>query len=318
MRGATLNQRPNSLMGGSTGGSMGGSMRAWLIGGLLLGALLALVHQAPAAWLARLLERQTAGHVLLAETRGTLWAGSGELVLTGGAGSRDASRLPGRVHWQLGWGGGLLLRLRLDCCSAGELPLRLQAGLGHAVLSLPNSVEPLLRLPAAWLGGLGTPWNTLQLGGQLRLASREFQLEWRGGRWQPRGQLDLDLVNLSSRISTLAPLGSYRFSLRADWGTVECEVRTVEPHRTLAYTWAAHGVETVVTWTLTPAGTPAPVLAKLRAAVGEILQDRENVQKMHKLGLEPGDTDGAALSKRISSDIARWRRVAKAANIQPQ
>ena len=215
MRGATLNQRPNSLKGGSTGGSVGGSMRAWLIGGLLLGALLALVHQAPAAWLARLLERQTAGHVLLAETRGTLWAGSGELVLTGGAGSRDASRLPGRVHWQLGWGGGLLLRLRLDCCSAGELPLRLQAGLGHAVLSLPNSVEPLLRLPAAWLGGLGTPWNTLQLGGQLRLASREFQLEWRGGGWQPRGQLDLDLVNLSSRISTLAPLGSYRLLIAA-------------------------------------------------------------------------------------------------------
>lgn len=73
-------------------------------------------------------------------------------------------------------------------------------------------------------------------------------------------------------------------------------------------------------WTalMAPKGTPAPVLAKLRAAVGEILQDRENVQKMHKLGLEPGDTDGAALSKRISSDIARWRRVAKAANIQPQ
>ena len=73
-------------------------------------------------------------------------------------------------------------------------------------------------------------------------------------------------------------------------------------------------------WTalMAPKGTPAPVLAKLRAAVGEILQDRENVQKRHKLGLEPGDTDGAALSKRISSDIARWRRVAKAANIQPQ
>ena len=42
MRGATLNQRPNSLKGGSTGGSVGGSLRAWLIGGLLQGALLAL------------------------------------------------------------------------------------------------------------------------------------------------------------------------------------------------------------------------------------------------------------------------------------
>ncbi len=60
------------------------------------------------------------------------------------------------------------------------------------------------------------------------------------------------------------PAVDHRFSLRADWGTVECEVRTVEPHRTLAYTWAAHGVETVVTWTLTPAGTPAGAATHLR------------------------------------------------------
>ena len=88
---------------------------------------------------------------------------------------------------------------------------------------------------------------------------------------------------------------------------------------TLAEAGGPKGLD-ALTWValMAPKGTPAPVLAKLRAAVGEILQDRENVQKMHKLGLEPGDTDGAALSKRISSDIARWRRVAKAANIQPQ
>lgn len=60
------------------------------------------------------------------------------------------------------------------------------------------------------------------------------------------------------------PAVDHRFSLRADWGTVECQVRTVEPQRTLAYTWAAHGVETVVTWTLTPAGTPAGAATHLR------------------------------------------------------
>ena len=50
------------------------------------------------------------------------------------------------------------------------------------------------------------------------------------------------------------------------------------------------------------------------------LDERVNrlVHALRDRGLEPGDTDGAALSKRISSDIARWRRVAKAANIQPQ
>ena len=53
------------------------------------------------------------------------------------------------------------------------------------------------------------------------------------------------------------PAVDHRFSLRADWGTVDCQVRTVEPNKTLSYTWAALGLESVVTWTLTPtdAGT---------------------------------------------------------------
>jgi uncharacterized protein YndB with AHSA1/START domain len=45
----------------------------------------------------------------------------------------------------------------------------------------------------------------------------------------------------------------HRFRLSADWGAVDCEVLTLEPNRTLSYSWAAHGLESVVTWTLTPA-----------------------------------------------------------------
>jgi uncharacterized protein YndB with AHSA1/START domain len=44
----------------------------------------------------------------------------------------------------------------------------------------------------------------------------------------------------------------FRFS--ADWGSVDCRVLAVEPNRTLAYTWAALGLESAVTWTLTPTG----------------------------------------------------------------
>jgi len=51
------------------------------------------------------------------------------------------------------------------------------------------------------------------------------------------------------------PLVDHRFRLRADWGAVDCRVLTVEPGKTLSYTWAAYGLETVVTWTLTPAST---------------------------------------------------------------
>ncbi len=51
------------------------------------------------------------------------------------------------------------------------------------------------------------------------------------------------------------PAVDHRFSLSADWGAVACQVLEVEPHRTLSYTWAGHGLESVVTWTLTPTGT---------------------------------------------------------------
>lgn len=51
------------------------------------------------------------------------------------------------------------------------------------------------------------------------------------------------------------PVVGHRFDLRADWGSVNCHVLTVEPNKTLAYTWSAYGLESVVTWTLTPTST---------------------------------------------------------------
>jgi uncharacterized protein YndB with AHSA1/START domain len=52
-----------------------------------------------------------------------------------------------------------------------------------------------------------------------------------------------------------AAVVGHRFEFRADWGSVECQVMEVEPNRTLSYSWAAMGGESVVTWTLTPSGT---------------------------------------------------------------
>jgi uncharacterized protein YndB with AHSA1/START domain len=48
------------------------------------------------------------------------------------------------------------------------------------------------------------------------------------------------------------PRKDHKFNLRGDWGAVDCQVLTILPHKTLAYSWAAHGLESVVTWTLTP------------------------------------------------------------------
>jgi uncharacterized protein YndB with AHSA1/START domain len=51
------------------------------------------------------------------------------------------------------------------------------------------------------------------------------------------------------------PVVDHRFNLRADWGAVDCKVLAVEPNKTLSYTWAAYGLESVVIWTLTPMGS---------------------------------------------------------------
>ena len=51
------------------------------------------------------------------------------------------------------------------------------------------------------------------------------------------------------------PAVDHRFSFRADWGSVDCKVLTIEAGKTLSYTWAAMGLDSIVTWTLTPSGT---------------------------------------------------------------
>jgi len=46
--------------------------------------------------------------------------------------------------------------------------------------------------------------------------SPRFTIEWIAGRWRVDGQADIELVNASSRLSTLEPLGSYRLRVIGD------------------------------------------------------------------------------------------------------
>ena len=62
------------------------------------------------------------------------------------------------------------------------------------------------------------------------------------------------------------PVVEHRFNLRADWGAVDCQVLAVEPNKTLSYTWAAYGLESVVTWTLTPTSTGTHLRMESRAS----------------------------------------------------
>ncbi len=55
--------------------------------------------------------------------------------------------------------------------------------------------------------------------------------------------------------SDFQPVAGHHFKFSADWGAVDCEVREVEAQRTLAYTWSAYGLESMVTWTLEATAT---------------------------------------------------------------
>ena len=48
------------------------------------------------------------------------------------------------------------------------------------------------------------------------------------------------------------PVVDHRFNLSADWGTVDCQVQSVEVNRALSYTWDTKDLRSVVVWTLTP------------------------------------------------------------------
>ncbi len=68
--------------------------------------------------------------------------------------------------------------------------------------------------------------------------------------WRALTQRDLIAEWLMA--NDFEPAAGHRFHLRGDWGAVACEVRQIEPFHTLVYSWDAHGLESVVTWTLAP------------------------------------------------------------------
>lgn len=184
----------------------------WAWSGALLGLLLALLAYAPARWLGQLVSEASAGRVLLVDARGTVWRGSARLVLTGGADSLDSVALPGRMAWRIrpsSWR-QLQLDVNAPCCMAQDLHLLASAGWSRQRLELGDHQSSW---PASLLAGLGTPWNTVQAQGQLAARLTGLSVEWLEGRISLAGQVQLDALEMASRLSTLRPIGSYRLSL---------------------------------------------------------------------------------------------------------
>jgi uncharacterized protein YndB with AHSA1/START domain len=72
----------------------------------------------------------------------------------------------------------------------------------------------------------------------------------------------------------------HKFTLRGDWGSVDCQVIKIQPRTTLSYSWAAHGLESVVTWTLTPTSKGTT----LRMEQSGFRADQEQAYRGAKMG----------------------------------
>lgn len=198
----------------------------WALLGGLGGLVLAMLVGAPARWLGNALRHATQQRVLLQDERGTFWSGSATLALGGGPDSKGQRSLPGRVSWRWGlaWP-GLSLQLSADCCTPEPLQWHLLALGGGLQLRLQDQQSSW---PMALLSGLGAPWNTLEAEGQLHWQSKGLQLQWQQNRLHWQGHTEVRVQQLTSRLSTLRPMGSYRIALQ---GTVS---GTPEPELTLS------------------------------------------------------------------------------------
>lgn len=193
----------------------------WAAAGLCLGLIAALLLLAPARWAAATLSRLTQGRVLLQATEGTFWNGSARLLLAGGEGSAWSVALPTRLSWQIRpASGGVTLQLHSACCTPEPVRALMQARWRGVLVKIFDGTAT--HWPASLLAGLGTPWNTLQLQGDLELLTQG--LEWQSSQEDAAlsGRAVLTAHDLVSRLSMGRAVGTYQLTLE---GTDTARVR---------------------------------------------------------------------------------------------
>mgnify|MGYP003584731481 CR=1 FL=1 len=180
----------------------------WALLGALMGGALTLAVYAPARWLAALLREQSEGRLLLVNARGTVWNGQSGVVFASGAGGVDSISLPGSLAWKLrpSWR-GITAALDLSCCTRQPIDLVASPGVQGLNVRVQDGQS---RWPAALLAGFGAPFNTLKPEGVLDLNTQGLELRLGRQDLAFQGRATLDATDISSSLSTLRPMGSYR------------------------------------------------------------------------------------------------------------
>lgn len=81
----------------------------------------------------------------------------------------------------------------------------------------------------------------------------------------------------------------------------------------------ASGYEVITWWgMLAPAGVPAAIATRLNKEIGSILAQPESAQRLGAEGAEPWPLSGAEFALVINTEIDKWTRVAREANIKAE
>jgi general secretion pathway protein N len=175
----------------------------------------------PAAWITPQFARQSGGHVNLVDPAGSLWHGSATLMLAAGSDMSAATLLPGRIEWRTALWPLFTGRVRMTMRHSEAMPDPISI---DATPRTANVTPGTIAVPASLLSGLGAPFNTLDLQGDVRLSWSD----WRSFKGEAFGQLTVALNDVSSRVSLVKPLGSYQLMFQAQGVSSTLELRTVK------------------------------------------------------------------------------------------
>jgi len=173
---------------------------------LFLCLVITLLWQFPMSLITPQIEKRSACKIQLYQVQGTLWNGSSSIGVSelNDAGTcKDPFAITERLYWTTRCQ-ALSLQCHTDISvSRTQQPIRIN--FGFRGIQIQNNQ---IQLPANLLESLGSPWNSLHPQGLLDIHWNDLSLSKNAA-----GTVNIKLVNLSSAISKVAPLGSYELKI---------------------------------------------------------------------------------------------------------
>jgi general secretion pathway protein N len=194
---------------------------------MLLSALGSALVFAPASFIDLALNQATLGRVRLADTQGSIWQGSGRLVLAQAGDPQDdpagpvlgGMAVPSRIGWEL----------RVLPLMIGLVDASVTLSEGRPAVRISGNPTELrvgagsLDLPSAQLSRLGSPWNTIRPSAALSM--RWDSLIIREGVLD--GRASIELRDTASAMTPVRPLGTYKIDVLGTGRDVSLSLSTL-------------------------------------------------------------------------------------------